>query len=107
MGSSGAILSYIMCKAMNRSFISVIAGGFGTDGAVSSGDEEMGEYRETTAEDVAELLKNSSSVIITPGYGMAVARHNIPSPRSPRNCVIWGLRCASVSTRLPGVCRAI
>ncbi|MDX7988016.1 Re/Si-specific NAD(P)(+) transhydrogenase subunit beta [Xenorhabdus sp. 12] len=78
VGSSGAILSYIMCKAMNRSFISVIAGGFGTDG-VSSGDEqEMGEYRETTAEDVAELLRNSSSVIITPGYGMAVAQAQYP-----------------------------
>ncbi|OTA19947.1 NAD transhydrogenase subunit beta [Xenorhabdus beddingii] len=78
VGSSGAILSYIMCKAMNRSFISVIAGGFGTDG-VSFGDEqEMGEYRETTAEDVAELLKNSTSVIITPGYGMAVAQAQYP-----------------------------
>src|SRR5699024_5801387 len=59
VGSSGAILSYIMCKAMNRSFISVIAGGFGND-TTSSADEEMGEYRETTAEDVAELLNNAS-----------------------------------------------
>lgn len=73
VGSSGAILSYIMCKAMNRSFISVIAGGFGNDVQVSS-DTEQGEHRETTAEEVAELLKNSSSVIITPGYGMAVAQ---------------------------------
>ncbi|WP_340617729.1 Re/Si-specific NAD(P)(+) transhydrogenase subunit beta [Xenorhabdus entomophaga] len=78
VGSSGAILSYIMCKAMNRSFISVIAGGFGTD-SVSSGDEQaMGEYRETTPEEVAELLKNSTSVIITPGYGMAVAQAQYP-----------------------------
>ncbi|MBT1061971.1 Re/Si-specific NAD(P)(+) transhydrogenase subunit beta [Bowmanella sp. Y26] len=77
VGSSGAILSYIMCKAMNRSFISVIAGGFGTDG-VSSGDEEMGEYREVQAEEVAELLKDASSVIITPGYGMAVAQAQYP-----------------------------
>lgn len=65
VGSSGAILSYIMCKAMNRSFISVIAGGFGTDGSSTGNAEEMGEYRETTAEEVADLLKNSSSVIIT------------------------------------------
>lgn len=77
VGSSGAILSYIMCKAMNRSFISVIAGGFGNDVQVSS-DEEQGEYRETTAEEVAELLKNASSVIITPGYGMAVAQAQYP-----------------------------
>lgn len=73
VGSSGAILSYIMCKAMNRSFISVIAGGFGNEGAVAQ-DEEMGEYREIKAPDVADLLKNSTSVIIAPGYGMAVAQ---------------------------------
>jgi NAD(P) transhydrogenase subunit beta len=79
VGSSGAILSYIMCKAMNRSFISVIAGGFGTDGSsVAKSDEEMGEYREMKPEDVAELLKNSTSVIITPGYGMAVAQAQYP-----------------------------
>ncbi|PHM27682.1 Re/Si-specific NAD(P)(+) transhydrogenase subunit beta [Xenorhabdus innexi] len=78
VGSSGAILSYIMCKAMNRSFISVIAGGFGSDGASTGDDEEMGEYRETTAEEVAELLRNSTSVIITPGYGMAVAQAQYP-----------------------------
>lgn len=73
VGSSGAILSYIMCKAMNRSFISVIAGGFGNEG-VKVEDEQMGEYRELKAPEVAELLKNSSSVIIAPGYGMAVAQ---------------------------------
>lgn len=78
VGSSGAILSYIMCKAMNRSFISVIAGGFGTEVKASSGDEEQGEHRETTAEEVAEMLKNASSVIITPGYGMAVAQAQYP-----------------------------
>ncbi|PSU96516.1 Re/Si-specific NAD(P)(+) transhydrogenase subunit beta [Photobacterium kishitanii] len=78
VGSSGAILSYIMCKAMNRSFVSVIAGGFGSDGAASIADEEYGEYRETTAEDVAELLKDARSVIITPGYGMAVAQAQYP-----------------------------
>ena len=78
VGSSGAILSYIMCKAMNRSFLSVIAGGFGNDAVASSGSEEVGEYREMSVEDVAELLKNSSSVVITPGYGMAVAQAQYP-----------------------------
>lgn len=73
VGSSGAILSYIMCKAMNRSFINVIAGGLGTT-ASTSGSEEMGEYHEMSAQDVADLLLNSSSVIITPGYGMAVSQ---------------------------------
>lgn len=77
VGSSGAILSYIMCKAMNRSFISVIAGGFGQE-VVISGDEEQGEHREMNAEDVADMLKNSTSVIITPGYGMAVAQAQYP-----------------------------
>ena len=74
VGSSGAILSYIMCKAMNRSFISVIAGGFGNAPVAKKDDEEMGEYRELKAPEVADLLKNSSSVIIAPGYGMAVAQ---------------------------------
>jgi NAD(P) transhydrogenase subunit beta len=77
VGSSGAYLSYIMCKAMNRSFISVIAGGFGI-AAPSAADEELGEYRETDALSVAQLLKNSTSVIITPGYGMAVAQAQYP-----------------------------
>ena len=74
VGSSGAILSYIMCKAMNRSFISVIAGGFGNEGAAADSDEEIGEYHELKAVEVADLLKNSSSVIIAPGYGMAVSQ---------------------------------
>lgn len=79
VGSSGAILSYIMCKAMNRSFISVIAGGFGSDGtAAASGSEEIGEYREIDAAGVAALLKEAHSVIITPGYGMAVAQAQYP-----------------------------
>lgn len=74
VGSSGAILSYIMCKAMNRSFISVIAGGFGNAPVAKKDEEEMGEYRELKAAEVADLLKNSNSVIIAPGYGMAVAQ---------------------------------
>ncbi|WP_340620437.1 Re/Si-specific NAD(P)(+) transhydrogenase subunit beta [Xenorhabdus siamensis] len=106
VGSSGAILSYIMCKAMNRSFISVIAGGFGSDGVSADDDQEMGEYREATAEDVAELLKNSTSVIITPGYGMAVAQaqypvHDITAKLRERGInVRFGIH--PVAGRLPG-----
>src|SRR5688500_4693408 len=74
VGSSGAYLSYIMCRAMNRSFISVIAGGFGNEGSTSSDDRDYGEHTEIDAESVAELLKDASSVVITPGYGMAVAQ---------------------------------
>lgn len=77
VGSSGAYLSYIMCQAMNRSFISVIAGGFGMEAAVSD-DTDYGDYREVNAADTAELLKNAKSVIITPGYGMAVAQAQYP-----------------------------
>ncbi len=76
VGSSGAILSYIMCKAMNRSFVSVILGGFGAD---SSGDKakekkDQKPVKSGNAEDAAFLMKNASSVIIVPGYGMAVAQ---------------------------------
>ncbi|NUQ32989.1 MAG: Re/Si-specific NAD(P)(+) transhydrogenase subunit beta [Dermatophilaceae bacterium] len=78
VGSSGAYLSYIMCKAMNRSFVSVIAGGFGSDGAVSDTDVDYGDHRETSADEVADLLTHASSVVITPGYGMAVAQAQYP-----------------------------
>ena len=78
VGSSGAFLSYIMCKAMNRSFISVIAGGFGSDGQVTGEDKDYGEHREIQAEQVAELLSEASSVVIAPGYGMAVAQAQYP-----------------------------
>ncbi|MGP6170141.1 Re/Si-specific NAD(P)(+) transhydrogenase subunit beta [Microbacterium sp. A196] len=77
VGSSGAYLSYIMCKAMNRSFISVIAGGFGI-AAPASEDVDHGEHREIDAETVADMLTNASSVVITPGYGMAVAQAQYP-----------------------------
>jgi len=73
VGSSGAYLSYIMCRAMNRSFISVIAGGFGIEAGPSQ-DTDYGDHREVNAEQVAELLRSAKSVIITPGYGMAVAQ---------------------------------
>ncbi len=73
VGSSGAYLSYIMCKAMNRSFLSVIAGGFGIE-APSGDDADYGEHREIDAESVADMLTGASTVVITPGYGMAVAQ---------------------------------
>ncbi|MGV3628313.1 MAG: Re/Si-specific NAD(P)(+) transhydrogenase subunit beta [Betaproteobacteria bacterium] len=78
VGSSGAILSYIMCRAMNRNFVSVIAGGFGTGGgapAKAKGDAEpVGEVISISAAETAELLRDAKNVIIVPGYGMAVAQ---------------------------------
>ena len=75
VGSSGAILSYIMCKAMNRSFISVILGGFGVEAsAAGSGEEETRPVKQGAADDAAFLMKNAGKVIIVPGYGMAVAQ---------------------------------
>lgn len=74
VGSSGAILSYIMCKGMNRSFISVILGGFGGDTAAASGDREERPVKRGSAEDAAFIMKNASKVIIVPGYGLAVAQ---------------------------------
>ncbi|MFT7572873.1 MAG: NAD(P) transhydrogenase subunit beta [Paracoccaceae bacterium] len=76
VGSSGAILSYIMCKAMNRSFVSVILGGFGTTSgsAAASGDAEQGEVVPTSADETASMLLDANEVIIVPGYGMAVAQ---------------------------------
>ncbi|WIM56056.1 Re/Si-specific NAD(P)(+) transhydrogenase subunit beta [Pantoea anthophila] len=106
VGSSGAILSYIMCKAMNRSFISVIAGGFGTE--ASSGDEsqEAGEHREISPEETAEMLKSSASVIITPGYGMAVAQAQYPVADLTARLRALGIRVRfgihPVAGRLPG-----
>ncbi|MFT5420726.1 MAG: NAD(P) transhydrogenase subunit beta, partial [Candidatus Endobugula sp.] len=76
VGSSGAILSYIMCRAMNRNFISVIAGGFGTKAKVSNGPatEIEGEVVATNVEEVADMLSTAQEVMIIPGYGMAVAQ---------------------------------
>ena len=76
VGSSGAILSYIMCKAMNRSFISVIAGGFGTETTVTvvGDNSDQGEVASITAKDLSNLLLSSKKVIIIPGYGMAVSQ---------------------------------
>ena len=106
VGSSGAYLSYIMCKAMNRSFLSVIAGGFGIEAPRGGDDDEQGEHRETDAESVADLLREASSVVITPGYGMAVAQAQYPIAelteklRAHRVEVRFGIH--PVAGRLPG-----
>ena len=106
VGSSGAILSYLMCAAMNRSFISVILGGFGAEeGTVATGSVQ-GEHTEVGVDDVAEMLKNASSVIITPGYGMAVAqaqhplRELVTKLRAQNIQVRFGIH--PVAGRLPG-----
>jgi len=105
VGSSGAILSYIMCRAMNRSFISVIAGGFGTD-VVATGDEEQGEHFTTSAVEVADLLTSSQRVIITPGYGMAVAQAQYPVYEITQKLRAMGIDVRfgihPVAGRLPG-----
>ncbi|MGY1643867.1 Re/Si-specific NAD(P)(+) transhydrogenase subunit beta [Geodermatophilus sp. SYSU D00703] len=104
VGSSGAYLSYIMCKAMNRSFLSVIAGGFGNEGSTAAGVE--GEHTEVTAEEVAELLREAGSVVITPGYGMAVAHAQGPVAELTRKLTDKGVRVRfgihPVAGRLPG-----
>lgn len=106
VGASGAILSYLMCKGMNRSFVSVIAGGFGSEGVVVQADQAQGEHRETSAAAVADLLRGASSVLVTPGYGMAVARaqHAVADLsarlRSNGTDVRFGIH--PVAGRLPG-----
>ncbi len=105
VGSSGAILSYIMCKAMNRSFVSVILGGFGTE-TFDQGDQEYGEHHETTAQEVAASLNAAKNIIIVPGYGMAVAQAQYPVAeitkrlRAKGKNVRFGIH--PVAGRLPG-----
>ncbi|RAJ41885.1 NAD/NADP transhydrogenase beta subunit [Kitasatospora sp. SolWspMP-SS2h] len=105
VGSSGAYLSYIMCRAMNRSFLSVIAGGFGIE-APSGGDAEQGEHQEIRAREAAELLAAAKSVIITPGYGMAVAQAQHPVADLTRRLRERGVEVRfgvhPVAGRLPG-----
>ena len=105
VGSSGAILSYIMCKAMNRSFVSVILGGFGTETFAQS-DTEYGDHHETTAQEVAASLNAAKNIIIVPGYGMAVAQAQYPVAeitkrlRAKGKNVRFGIH--PVAGRLPG-----
>ncbi|WP_255549365.1 NAD(P)(+) transhydrogenase (Re/Si-specific) subunit beta [Corynebacterium sp. TAE3-ERU12] len=105
VGSSGAFLSYIMCKAMNRSFASVILGGFGTDGGVI-GDQDLGTHTEISVGEAAEALKAARSVMITPGYGMAVSQAQYPVAaltsklREMGKTVTFGIH--PVAGRLPG-----
>jgi len=107
VGSSGAILSYIMCRAMNRKFVAVIAGGFGTGGGVAaSGGEDQGEVVPISAEETAALLADAKEVMIIPGYGMAVAQaqHTVfeitKALRAKKVNVRFGIH--PVAGRMPG-----
>jgi NAD(P) transhydrogenase subunit beta len=107
VGSSGAILSYIMCRAMNRRFLAVIAGGFGTsEGTQLAGAEDQGEVQPILPDETAELLRDSKEVMIIPGYGMAVAQaqhivHELTQAlRSRKVNVRFGIH--PVAGRMPG-----
>ena len=107
VGSSGAILSYIMCRAMNRSFVSVILGGFGVEsGTMASASGEDLTYQETSTLETAESLLNASEVIIVPGYGMAVAQAQHPVREITEILIANGTKVRfaihPVAGRLPG-----
>lgn len=108
VGSSGAFLSYIMCQGMNRSFISVILGGFGGDAPKSGSGEahDYGTHTEATPEEVAEMLKEAKRVVITPGYGMAVAQAQFPVAELTRKLIDRGVEVQfgihPVAGRMPG-----
>src|SRR2546423_4849560 len=108
VGSSGAILSYIMCRAMNRNFLAVIAGGFGTAGgtAAPSGAAPAGEVHPINAPETAELLRGAKNVIIVPGYGMAVAQAPHPGYEITKllrgKSVIVRFGIHPVAGRMPG-----
>lgn len=108
VGSSGAYLSYIMCQGMNRSFISVILGGFGGDApARSSGEaKDYGTHTEISPEEVASLLRDAKRVVVTPGYGMAVAQAQFPVAELTRKLIARGVEVQfgihPVAGRMPG-----
>jgi len=106
VGSSGAILSYIMCRAMNRRFLAVILGGFGTTASSSSATEVTGEVIALSAPETADLLATAGSVVIVPGYGMAVAHAQHPVSELTRNLKQRGVEVRfaihPVAGRMPG-----
>jgi len=106
VGSSGAILSYIMCKAMNRSFFSVILGGFGAEEGAQAESGERRSVKSGSADDVAFLLGNSDSVIIVPGYGLAVARAQHAVKEMTEKLIAKGIEVRyaihPVAGRMPG-----
>jgi NAD(P) transhydrogenase subunit beta len=106
VGSSGAILSYIMCRAMNRNFISVIAGGFGTAGGSSSGASFEGEVQTIDIASMAHLLNSSKNVMIVPGYGMATAQAQHAVADITRTLIKKGVKVRfgihPVAGRMPG-----
>lgn len=112
VGSSGAYLSYIMCQGMNRSFVSVILGGFGSDGAQSASAVKSGaqatahEHTEVTPEQVADMLKQAKHVVVSPGYGMAVAQAQFPVAELTRKLIERGVDVKfaihPVAGRMPG-----
>ncbi len=106
VGSSGAILSYIMCRAMNRRFVSVIMGGFGTSGSISGSTDVAGDVTAVTTEECGELLNQISSLVIVPGYGMAVAHAQHPVYEMTRKLRDRGVNVRfaihPVAGRMPG-----
>jgi NAD(P) transhydrogenase subunit beta len=106
VGSSGAILSYIMCRAMNRAFLSVIMGGFGATDSTSGTDEVEGEVVAISAPDTSELLGNINTLVIVPGYGMAVAhaQHLVSelTKKLQANGVVVSFAIHPVAGRMPG-----
>ncbi|TAG03431.1 MAG: NAD(P)(+) transhydrogenase (Re/Si-specific) subunit beta [Betaproteobacteria bacterium] len=106
VGSSGAILSYIMCKAMNRSFISVILGGFGGEAATTGGAKEHRPVKSGSADDAAFMLSNADTVVIVPGYGLAVARAQHATKELAQKLIAKGITVKyaihPVAGRMPG-----